>query len=103
MSLNGTLVAGRKGQYLFKRRGSQNWWLRFQYPADVAHICELPRTVEKSLATSDRALAEIRAAADIRQHKWLLYSMRLQKDPKTNPFARRNEAHLRAWPRALHA
>jgi hypothetical protein len=30
---------------------------------------------------------EIRAAADIRQHKWLLYSMRLQKDPNTNPFA----------------
>lgn len=86
-------MAGRKGQYLFRRRGSQNWWVRFQYPADIASACGLSRTVEKSLGTSDRALAEIRAAADIRQHKWLLYSMRLQADPKKNPFAASEMKH----------
>lgn len=87
VSLNGSAVAGRKGQYLFRRSGSQHWWIRFQYPADIAYACDLPRTVEKSLGTADRTLAEIRAAPDIRRHKWLLYSMRLQKGPGNNPFA----------------
>ena len=79
-------MAGRKGEYLFKRRGSSNWWVRFQIPAKIAEECDLKPKTEKSLGTSDRTLAEIRAAPEIRAHKWLLYQMRLQSRPETNPF-----------------
>jgi integrase len=71
-------MAGRKGEYLFRRRGSGNWWVRFQIPPDIAEACDLKPRTERSLGTSDRALAEIRASDQIRQHKWLLFSVRAQ-------------------------
>ena len=79
-------MAGRKGGYLFKRPGSSNWWVRFQIPPKIAEEGDLKPKTEKSLGTPDRALAEIRAAPEIRAHKWLLYHMRLQDRPETNPF-----------------
>src|SRR3954471_12952820 len=56
----------RPGSYLFKRRGSQNWWLRFQYPN---RIQPHPRKVEISLGTPDRTAAEIKALPMISAHR----------------------------------
>jgi integrase len=49
----------RKRDYLFRRPGSQNWWIKLQAPSNV----------EKSLGTSDRAHAEILALPMIAEHK----------------------------------
>ena len=38
--------------------GSQNWWIRFQYPD---HVPPDPKKVELSLGTPDRTQAEIKA------------------------------------------
>ena len=56
----------RAGECLFKRRGSQNWWIRFQYPDRVPPD---PKKVELSLGTPDRTEAEIRALPLIHAHK----------------------------------
>src|SRR5438309_1952965 len=56
----------RQGSYLFKRRGSQNWWVRFQYPN---RIQPHPRKVEISLRTPDRTEAEIKALPMIHAHR----------------------------------
>lgn len=61
----------RHGEYLFKRRGSQNWWIRFQYPEHLK--LKLGRKVEVSLGTPDRKIAEIEALSWIRAHKLILY------------------------------
>jgi integrase len=49
----------RKRDYLFRRPGSQNWWIKLQAPSNV----------EKSLGTPDRAQAEILALPMIAEHK----------------------------------
>jgi integrase len=60
-------------RYLFKRKGSDNWYVRLQPPGQ--------KTVEKSLGTSDLKLAEIAAMPLIREHKAFMYERR----PKVTP------------------
>ena len=55
-------------RYLFKRRGSDNWYVRLQPPGQ--------RIVEKSLGTSDMKVAEITAMPLIREHKAFMYQRR---------------------------
>jgi len=55
-------------RYLFKRHGSDNWYVRLQPPGQ--------KIVEKSLGTSDLKLAEITAMPLIRQHKAFMYERR---------------------------
>jgi hypothetical protein len=86
-------MAGRKGEYLFRRRGSDNWWVRFQIPPDIAEVCDLKARAEKSLRTSYRALAEIGAADRIREHKWLLFSVRAQTNGKSRFFSTGERKH----------
>ena len=69
----------RRGTYLFRRPGSQNWHIRLQYPlalretlALISDKKDVKRAVEKSLGTADRREAEAIAAPLIAQHKRLL-------------------------------
>jgi len=55
-------------RYLFKRPGSQNWYLRLQPPEGKA--------VERSLGTPDLKAAELAAADMIKAHKALMYQRR---------------------------
>jgi len=61
-------------RYLFKRRGSHNWYIRLQPPGQ--------KVIEKSLGTSDLKLAEIAAMPLIREHKAFMY----QRRPTVTPF-----------------
>jgi integrase len=61
-------------RYLFKRKGSDNWYVRLQPPGQ--------KIVERSLHTSDLKLAEIAAMPLIREHKALMY----QRRPTVTPF-----------------
>jgi len=61
-------------RYLFKRKGSDNWYVRLQPPGQKA--------VEKSLGTSDLKLAEITAMPMIRDYKKLMYQRRLTRLPQ---------------------
>jgi integrase len=61
-------------QYLFKRHGSDNWYVRFQPPGQ--------KIIERSLGTSDLKLAEIAAMPLIREHKAFMY----QRRPTVTPF-----------------
>jgi len=61
-------------RYLFKRRGSDNWYVRLQPPGQKA--------VEKSLCTSDLKLAEITAMPMIRDYKTMMYQRRLTRLPQ---------------------
>jgi integrase len=61
-------------RYLFKRKGSDNWYVRLQPPGQ--------KIVEKSLGTSDLKLAEIAAMPLIREHKAFMY----QRRPTVTPF-----------------
>ena len=65
-------MAGRRGEYLFKRPGSQNWWLRLQYPADIAAVLGTDK-LQVSLGTPDKRLAMILAAPRILVHKKRLF------------------------------
>lgn len=53
--------------YLFRRPGSKNWWVRFVYPKDMHETHG--RGYRKSLETADRREAEIRALPLIHEHK----------------------------------
>ena len=67
-------IFGDPVKYLFKRKGSDNWYVRLQPPGR--------QVVEKSLGTSDLKLAEIAAMPLIREHKAFMY----QRRPKVTPF-----------------
>jgi integrase len=56
----------RKGIYLFQRPDSSKWWIKLQWPSNI----------KQSLGTSDRQLAEVRAAPLIAEHKAKLYEAR---------------------------
>lgn len=64
----------RQRDYLFKRKGSQNWWVRFQYTGELAEL--LGRKEERSLGTPDKAEAEVKALPLIHAHKLLLLTMK---------------------------
>jgi integrase len=66
-------------RYLFKRKGSDNWYVRLQPPGQ--------RIVEKSLGTSDLKLAEIAAMPLIREHKAFMY----QRRPTVTPIWHRDQ------------
>jgi integrase len=59
--------SARKVDYLYQRKGSQNWWLRLQQPG---------RDIGKSLGTPSRPEAEIKALPIIAQHKAALLAAR---------------------------
>ena len=69
-------MVGRKGEYLFKRRGSANWYIRFVYPP--AEGQRYGKRMEFSLGTADRTLAEIAAVEEIKAHKVMLHLMRMK-------------------------
>lgn len=55
-------------QYLFKRKGSNNYYVRLQPPGQ--------KLVERSLGTPDLKAAEIAAADLVKQHKAFMYQRR---------------------------
>ena len=68
----------RRGEYLYQRKGSSNWWLRLQIPIELQkHLGA--KKIEKSLGTPDRTVAEIKAASDIALHKLRLYALKAKK------------------------
>lgn len=68
-----------KTNYLFRRPGSQNWYLKLQYTGDLAERMGR-RRIEKSLGTPNRAEAEIRALPLIEQHKRALFEEQRARD-----------------------
>lgn len=65
----------RRAEYLFRRKGSQNWYVKFQYPGELAdHMGTRQREI--SLGTPDRREAEIRALPHIVRHKQALLVQR---------------------------
>jgi len=69
-------MAKGKRDYLFKRRGSENFWIKLRSPAG---------RVERSLGTSDRREAEILALPLIGQHKAALLAARPRQETKWDP------------------
>lgn len=65
----------RTGDYLFKRKGSQNWYVRIQYPPSLAKA-EGKKKREISLGTPDREEAWIKASEYITEHKRILFSIK---------------------------
>jgi integrase len=65
-----------KRDYLFKRRGSENFWIKLRSPAG---------RVERSLGTSDRREAEVLALPLIAQHKAALLAARPRQETKWDP------------------
>jgi integrase len=61
-------------RYLFKRKGSDNWYVRLQPPGE--------KVIEKSLGTPDLKLADIAAADEIKRHKQFMYARRLARLPR---------------------
>lgn len=57
-------MVGRKGEYLFRKPGSDVWRIRLQYPSDTGKP-----PIRRSLGTTDRAVAEIMAMPLIQAHK----------------------------------
>ena len=57
-----------RSRYLFKRGGSDNWYVRLQPPGQ--------KLVERSLGTPDKAAAELAANDLINQHKAFMYQRR---------------------------
>ncbi len=55
-------------RYLFKRKDSDNWYVRLQPPGQNA--------IERSLGTSDVKAAELAAAKLVHEHKQLMYQRR---------------------------
>ncbi|MGH1591099.1 tyrosine-type recombinase/integrase [Methylobacterium phyllosphaerae] len=64
------MAAGRHGKYLYRRRGSANWYLRLVYPPEF-HDSHGRRS-EQSMGTADRDEALAKAAFMIRAHKVML-------------------------------
>lgn len=65
------MMVGRKGEYLFKKPGSQMWRIKLQYPLSMGRP-----NIRRSLGTPDREEAEIIALPLIQQHKRDLYRAR---------------------------
>lgn len=72
---------GRPGDYLFKRKGSQNWWIRFQYTGRYQKMRGVSK-VEFSLGTPNREEAEIKALDHISDHKRFIFACKTVFDGK---------------------
>lgn len=84
----GSIAVSRPGQYLYQRKGSQNWYLRLQYPTPMIRSAaasllgrEVPKKVEKSLQTMDRREAEVLAGPEIIEHKRFLLAVSHMLNP----------------------
>ncbi|WP_457108518.1 hypothetical protein, partial [Methylobacterium sp. P5_C11] len=64
-------------KYLFKRNGSQNWYVRLQNVEINGHIY---KSFEKSLCTPDIDLARIRADRFIFEHRIRLFTRKQSKN-----------------------
>lgn len=69
----------RQRDYLYKRPGSDHWWLRLQFPKDV-HPDLAGKNHRKSLGTPNRDEAEVIAAPDIAAHKLFLMLNRQKRE-----------------------
>jgi hypothetical protein len=78
----------RRGDYLYQRKGSANWWLRLQIPPELQEMLGAKK-IEKSVGTSDRAQAEIKAANDIVLHKMRLVWLRAKKAGRASELVQR--------------
>lgn len=67
-------MSGRKGNCLFKKKGSANYHIRLQYPPETGM-----KPVKESLGTPDPREAEVLAAPMIAEHKKFLYLYGLGK------------------------
>jgi integrase len=79
----------RPGQYLYQRKGSQNWYLRLQYPTETIRSAaasllgrEVGPKIEKSLHTMDRREAEVLAGPEILEHKRFLLAVSHMMNPR---------------------
>ncbi len=82
--------------YLFKRPGSQNWWLKLQYTGPLREKVGAAKR-QISLGTPDRHEAELKAQDYIKQHKQLLFlarQARAFRQPKPAPKYETGEHHL---------
>ncbi len=79
-------------RYLFKRKGSDNWYVRLQPPGQ--------KLVERSLGTSDLKAAELAAADIIKQHKAVMYQRRQARVARVvhGPWAHEFEPGLHTLP-----
>lgn len=77
--------------YLFKRPGSQNWWLKLQYTGPLREKVGVAKR-QISLGTPDRHEAELKALDYIKQHKQLLFLARQTRAFKRSKPAPRYEA-----------
>ena|SRR5579859_1646298 len=59
--------------YLYRRKGSQNWWLRLQFNSEAAKISGKDE-FRISMGTPDRKQAELNAAQYILHHKFAMES-----------------------------
>ena len=75
-------------RYLFRRKDSDNWYVRLQPPGQ--------KIVERSLGTPDVKAAEIAAADLIKQHKQLMYARRLARLPRVE------SRWMPAYPPGMH-
>lgn len=78
----------RPGQYLYQRKGSQNWYLRLQFPNETLRSAaasllgrEVGPKIEKSLHTADRRQAEVIAGPEILEHKRFLLAVSHMLNP----------------------
>ncbi|MDF3063293.1 MAG: tyrosine-type recombinase/integrase [Microvirga sp.] len=88
----------RSGDYLFRRRGSQNWYVKLQYPGALSEFAATVygrpvKRVEITTRTPDRAEAEIVAAPHIEAHKKLILLHKALSDP-TRSYGRIIDRHL---------
>ncbi|MFF8802359.1 MULTISPECIES: tyrosine-type recombinase/integrase [unclassified Methylobacterium] len=83
-------MAGRRGEYLFQRRGSANWHIRFVYPEGMRKPGN-SRVVEFSLKTPDRREAEVIAGPYITEHKRALLLNSIIRGPQRSYVGRRFE------------
>ena len=56
-----------KTDFIFQRSGSENWWIKLRSGG---------QRIERSLGTPDRALADVRAAPLVAEHKARLFAAR---------------------------
>jgi integrase len=75
-------------RYLFRRKDSDNWYVRLQPPGQ--------KVVERSLGTSDVKAAEIAANDIIKQHKQLMYARRVARLPRVTA------GWVSAYPPGMH-
>src|SRR4051794_16340371 len=85
-----------RSRYLFKRRGSDNYYVRLQPPGQ--------KLIERSLGTSDLKAAELAANDLIKQHKAFMYQRRQARVARVvhGPWIHEHKAGLHTLPDGGH-